>query len=280
MLIMNKSKLTRVSGVPAKHLYFARFEKRRPKYYFGPHRHHDFYEISYVESGKLSNKVNGNSITLSTGDILLVRKGDIHEVLGENVDFINLVFPASEIDNLIHDMKGGSVLFDFDRIPVAKIPENERMHFESSMKNLMEVHGKPQALLAFRIFLYRTLMEYFFPVSSHHMKGLDIPDWMIKCLNEMHGGGERNWNLNGMRQLCGRSKEHICRAFKKHLGMTPSQVINGYRLERADRLLRFTNQTVSEICASTGFNNLSYFNRLFLRKYGVSPVKFRKINKY
>ncbi|HBC88487.1 MAG TPA: hypothetical protein DCZ94_16180 [Lentisphaeria bacterium] len=274
-----KTRLTKVSGVPEKYLYFARFEKSGPRYYFGPHRHHDFYEITYVESGSLTNKINDNTIILSAGELLLVKKNDIHEVLGENVDFINLVFPAREIDNILDD-EGSGNLFDFDRIPVAKIPENERMHFESSMKNLMDVHGKPQALLAFRIFLYRTLMEYFFPASSHHVKGTDMPDWMVKCLNTIHGDGKRNWTLEEIRKTCGRSKEHVCRAFRKHLGMTPSQVINGYRLERADRMLRFTNQTVSEICSGTGFNNLSYFNRLFLKKYGTSPVKYRKINKY
>ncbi len=277
---MTKSKLTKVSGVPAKYMYFARFEKSRPRYYFGPHRHHDFYEITYVESGRLTNKVNESTIILSTGELLLVKKGDIHEVSGENVDFINLVFPAREIDNLLHDMKGETGLFDFERIPVATVPENERLHFESSMKNLMDVHGKPQALLAFRIFLYRTLMEYFFPVSSHHVNADDMPDWMVKCLNTIHLGGERNWTLEEIRKTCGRSKEHICRAFRKHLGMTPSQVINGYRLERADRLLRFTNQTVSEISTGTDFNNLSYFNRLFLMKFGTSPVKYRKLHRF
>ncbi|HCE43138.1 MAG TPA: hypothetical protein DET40_06300 [Lentisphaeria bacterium] len=279
-----KTKLTKVSGVPADSLYFVRTEKC-PKYHFGSHRHHDFYDMTYVVSGRLFNRINGNVIEQFPGSLLLVNVNDIHEVWGEDVEFINLVFFEKEIRNLMRDMQssfrdGSRSFLNFDRTIVSKIPENERPHFEVSMRNLMNVHGKPQALLAFRIFLYRTIMEYFFPDSSHHIQGDEMPDWIIKCLNEIHNGHERNWTLNGIRQICGRSKEHICRAFRKHLGITPSQLINEYRLERAGRLLRFTNQTVSEISFGTGFNNLSYFNRIFLKKYGTSPVKYRKIHKF
>lgn len=280
---MDKKKLVKVSGVPRDHLYYVKTEKS-PKFYFGSHRHHDFYDMTYVVSGRLSHRINENTVEQFPGSLLLVNVNDIHELWGEDVEFINLVFFEKEIKNLMRDLHSYShddayAFFDFAKSIVAKIPENERAHFEASMRNLMNVHGKPQELIAFRIFLYRTIIEYFFPDSSHHITGDEMPVWLTECLNEIHKGYERNWTLGGIRKLCGRSKEHICRAFRKHLGITPSQLINEYRLERADRLLRFTNHTVSEISFSTGFNNLSYFNRIFLKKYGTSPVKYRKINK-
>ncbi len=278
-----KKTLVKVAGVPRDHLYFVRTVKS-PNYHFGAHRHHDFYDMTYLVSGRLFNEINGNVIEQLPGSLLLVNVNGIHEVWGENVELINLVFFEKEIKSLMRDLNSYSqndtcALFNFGKSISSNVPEDERAHFEASMRNLMDVHGKLHELMAFRIFLYHTMMEYFFPDSNRHAGGDEIPDWMTKCLNEMHKGRERSWTLGGIRNLCGRSKEHICRAFRKHLGITPSQLINEYRLERADRLLRFTNQTVSEISSSTGFNNISYFNRIFLKKHGTSPLQYRKLSK-
>ena len=51
--------------------------------------------------------------------------------------------------------------------------------------------------------------------------------------------------------------------------------LNDYRLTMAGRLLKSSDSPVLEIAAQSGFDNLSYFNRIFKRKYGISPGKWR-----
>ncbi len=64
--------------------------------------------------------------------------------------------------------------------------------------------------------------------------------------------------------------------FKKRM-LTPfTDYIHELRLGNAARLLMETDQAVIRICYESGFNNLSNFNRLFKRKYGVSPLQYRK----
>ena len=55
------------------------------------------------------------------------------------------------------------------------------------------------------------------------------------------------------------------------------EYLNDYRLTIAERLLRTSDATVLEIAEKSGFDNLSYFNRMFKRKYGQSPGKQRKL---
>lgn len=53
------------------------------------------------------------------------------------------------------------------------------------------------------------------------------------------------------------------------------EYLNDYRLTMAERLLKSSDASVLEIAEQSGFDNLSYFNRIFKRKYGISPGKWR-----
>ena len=52
--------------------------------------------------------------------------------------------------------------------------------------------------------------------------------------------------------------------------------LNDYRLEIAAKKLLTTSDNILNIAVSTGFENLSYFNRSFKKKYGITPGQYRK----
>ena len=66
------------------------------------------------------------------------------------------------------------------------------------------------------------------------------------------------------------------RFIKKRTGKTFIESLNQIRLGHASRLLIDTTQTVAEISYNCGFNNLSYFNRIFRKKNGCTPKEFRQ----
>ena len=72
------------------------------------------------------------------------------------------------------------------------------------------------------------------------------------------------------------SKSHFMKFFKDHMDMGFTEYLNDYRLSMAARLLAASGLSVLEIATRTGFDNLSYFNRLFKRKYGQTPREYRK----
>lgn len=63
--------------------------------------------------------------------------------------------------------------------------------------------------------------------------------------------------------------------FKSHMGSGFIEYLNGYRLTMAERLLRSSDLSVLEVAQQSGFDNLSYFNRIFKKKYENSPGKYR-----
>ncbi len=63
--------------------------------------------------------------------------------------------------------------------------------------------------------------------------------------------------------------------FKEQLGTTPQTVITEYRLRKAERMLLHSDETVKEIALSCGYSDEFYFSRLFKKKRGCPPLRYR-----
>lgn len=75
-------------------------------------------------------------------------------------------------------------------------------------------------------------------------------------------------------QLCYFSPYHFMRFFKKHMNMTCTEYINTLRLEKAVAQFEEGNTSILEVSTAVGFHNLSYFHKLFKKKYRMTPLSF------
>ena len=71
------------------------------------------------------------------------------------------------------------------------------------------------------------------------------------------------------------NKRECLRCFRSSLSQTPVEYLNRYRLSVAAYLLTSTTQNLASICKQCGFNNVSYFGKLFRQNYGTSPSRYR-----
>ena len=65
-------------------------------------------------------------------------------------------------------------------------------------------------------------------------------------------------------------------AFKKHTGISPNEYIIAQRISVACRLLAQTELSVKEIAGEVGYADQYYFSRIFKKKVGMTPLKYRK----
>jgi AraC-like DNA-binding protein len=74
------------------------------------------------------------------------------------------------------------------------------------------------------------------------------------------------------------SESAFCKFFKRATGKTFSDYVNDIRIGHACHLLTESDRPIGTIAHQTGFETLTYFNRIFLKKKGLRPMEFRKRN--
>lgn len=72
------------------------------------------------------------------------------------------------------------------------------------------------------------------------------------------------------------SKPYLSKYIKDKSGMTFLELVKEERLKKAKTLLKETTQTVENIAAIVGYENVEHFNRLFKKTYQITPVQYRK----
>jgi AraC-like DNA-binding protein len=101
------------------------------------------------------------------------------------------------------------------------------------------------------------------------------PWWLVKACKTLET--QKNYkNVHKLlSDLTGKSQEHVIRQMRKYYGMTPSQYINEIRLLKAKKILTETILPIYDISFQLGFENPSYFSKIFKQKYGITPSKYR-----
>src|SRR5690606_6480934 len=82
--------------------------------------------------------------------------------------------------------------------------------------------------------------------------------------------------LTDMAREVGMSRTHLCRLFKRRMGLSLGQYLIGRRVERAKELLKIPDQRIGEIALAVGFSNQGHFDAFFKKLTGVTPTEFRK----
>jgi AraC-like DNA-binding protein len=97
-----------------------------------------------------------------------------------------------------------------------------------------------------------------------------------KVFAYMRDNYDKEITLEGVAKLAGMTEVSFSRFIKKRTGKTFIESLNEIRLGHTSRSLIDTTNTISEIAYKCGFNNLSYFNRIFKNKNGCTPKEFRE----
>jgi len=74
----------------------------------------------------------------------------------------------------------------------------------------------------------------------------------------------------------GLARRTFNRRFKDSAGITPHEFVQHARLKTSRDLLMFTNRSVEDICHEVGYDDVATFYRLFRRRFGTSPSRYRR----
>jgi AraC-like DNA-binding protein len=99
---------------------------------------------------------------------------------------------------------------------------------------------------------------------------------IIACKESIDNNLGSKFTLAALADQCGLSPNFFCKIFKEILGNSPFEYINENRMVLAKKLLTTTNINVEQISVICGFDDLTYFYRLFKRYCHTTPTLFRE----
>ncbi|OLR65104.1 response regulator transcription factor [Peptoniphilus porci] len=82
-------------------------------------------------------------------------------------------------------------------------------------------------------------------------------------------------NLDQIAMVVGYSKSHFSRMFKEHIGINFSKYLIKTRINNAEKLIINSDKPIYEISIDVGFNDYSYFSKVFKENYELSPKEYR-----
>ena len=243
---------------------------------------HDFYEISLVTQGAMEMEINSVTQVSGAGMLILIRPGDIHdrrEIPG-GCSYINLAFPDKIVKDLFQylDMPDmPQTIMDLPDPPqILLLPGEARlMQMELKKLNLCPVNLPHVACRELRRLVLNIMLQHFVPALSVPPE-MACPHWLNELIKQLENPDMLSAGLDELAAYSGCTKEHLCRDFRKYLGVSPMAYVNAKRLNYAANLLRHSDQKVIDIAYDSGFQSLSCFYHAFKKEFRMSALEYRQ----
>jgi len=237
---------------------------------------HDFYEVFLIESGKSAHWINGVTQTLEPGQLVFVRPNDVHAFCADRTlgcQIINVMFRLETAEHLRQRYRDTIAGRFFDtKEPLPELHTLGPARFARAVTVAEQLQTAERSLARIEEFLLVLTNRV-----AHISSGVNAstPRWFAEACSAALSPDVFRKGAPGLVEAAGRSHEHVCRTCKRVTGFTPSEYINRIRIEHAAQLLRSTEISVEDAVASSGFENVSYFYRLFRDQIGSTPRAYR-----
>ncbi len=131
-------------------------------------------------------------------------------------------------------------------------------------------------LLSVLILIKRYIKHFYTEKDNHNLKLSETDERVKNVIDFLHLHYYENITLESAAKLAFLSKRQFTRILKKLTGMTLKKYITRLRLNKAKDLLEHTNKEIIYICYEVGFEDLSYFYKMFKEEFNTTPKKIRE----
>jgi AraC-like DNA-binding protein len=246
--------------------------------------YHPEYELTLILEGSGERMVGDSHEYFFPGDLVLLGPGLPHTWVSEmgsaavviqfSESFIAPILQYNECDRIRQLLARSSPGLSF---PVTGLGKGDlmasimRLPASKGVGRITGLLDVLQTLAGSRVVARPLASPYFQPALGKKTEGR-----IGKVFQYVHRHSGEHVALAEVAALINLSESAFCKFFKRTTGKTFSDYASDIRIGHACRLLAESDETITEIAYRTGFDSLTYFNRVFLRKKKMRPREFRK----
>lgn len=250
---------------------------------------HSEIEIIVIKKGCGIVTVDLKKQKVTIGDIIFIRSGQLHSIEQDGSDYMeyeNILFKKELLISGEYDLCAKNFIIPLieGNIPSATFFTSV-LHYYNDVANCINeidiLCSEQQE--GYQLLLKSVLFRLIYIIISHketieitstiQTKSLEKLKYTLKYVEEHYS---EHITIEEMAKLTFYSKSHFMKFFKSHIGTGFIDYLNNYRLMMSEQMLKTSDLSVIEIAQLNGFDNISYFNRIFKKKYNLSPSKLRK----
>ena len=250
-------------------VYNTGYQRCEPGYSWGPALR-DHYLIHYVLSGRGTYRVENKVFEISAGNAFLVYPSTIVSYTADDLmpwEYYWVGFNGAEAKRLIE-------LTNFERgypvVDYSEYPDLKRLLFNiySSRGN----ESKNEALMLGRLYIFLArLIEI---AGKDYIAQTQGKRYLKHAIQFISHNYSSPIDVNDIASSAGISRSHLYRIFMSEMGISPSDYLINYRVNKACTLLHEAKFTVTEVANSVGYEDSLYFSRVFKKLKGVSPSRY------
>ena len=251
---------------------------------------HNSFELIEVVEGRFYCNVDGSEFLINKGNICIINRGRLHHIYTEdynasmcrkktiifNPDYFikdqniyeKYILPLLEKDAFAHiqfNIKKGIGL-DINTL----MKEIEALEDEKPIGYELEEYSLIYKVIRYLYLAYQSSKQ---SIHTAYDANVQIQRNMTSFIHEHFSS---KIGLEDIAEAGQVSKSTCIRLFHKYTGKSPIDFLNNYRLQMSAEKLVTTSEQITEIAYACGFGQPSYFNRLFLKEYNMTPNQYRK----
>ena len=224
---------------------------------------HDFH-ILLVNSGQCEVIHNNKSHKLEAGNLVIYAPGEIQQyTFKAGTSSLWCHFTGSIVRELLDscDIKSGVYFLSPNRL------------ISKSYSTMIHCFHLPMRSKYAHVHFFELI--YNISDAIKNMSQDDSQDFILPILTYINANYNKQITLDDLSNRSGYSKSRFSHIFSAVTGTTPIKYQNDIRLKNACEMLLSTNISIKEIALSCGFSDPLYFNRLFKKKYSMTPTEYR-----
>ncbi len=265
---------------------------------------HDFYELTFVLSGELTMRIEDEILTYYPGECCLCNKNIHHTELKDTTaeivlfllkeNFIKEVFEG----NYYYDTNGeqhtlGTLFHTFiienKKNPFydAKTYMDFRLNNDKSYSDYLKLinkmieiisdmrSGKSHMMKALICRFVEMMEDTEIHHSEIHWAKLSVEEQIVSTISNAYRNKLGIFTRAEIEDLTGYNSDYVERIMKRNTGKTLSNYGKNIMVQKIALFLTDSTISIGEICETFGYSNRNYFNKLFIRQYGMTPSEYR-----
>lgn len=236
---------------------------------------HTAFSVTLVERGAFTYRTRAGRARLSAGWLMLGNEGDAYACShedgdGTGDDCVALSLSGAVLDGVLSALGACVTRTGFDRACLPPVPRVAAI-LQALRSGGSEGFALEEATLA-TIAAVQGALHKTSPVAPSARD----TERARAAMHHMDAHAAQEMSLDDLARAADLSPFHLLRVFRQSTGITPHQYLMRLRLQSAIALLRDTRLPIVDIAYSSGWADLSNFNRAFRREMKCSPREFRR----